>query len=103
MTAYRQQALVCAEALRHGPRQPRALKPIAPDAGRILVSNVYGWFERIERGSYGLTPSGRDALASLVGHSRSPLAETEQTVLQDCVTTGRSGQRKISKINALAG
>jgi hypothetical protein len=62
MTAYRQRALACAEAIRDGARQPRHLKPIAPDAGRILLSNVYGWFERVERGSYGLTPTGRDAL-----------------------------------------
>jgi hypothetical protein len=66
MTAYRQQALACAEALRDGARKPRTLKPVAPDAGRILLSNVYGWFERIERGSYGLTASGRDALAGFV-------------------------------------
>lgn len=62
MTAYRQRALDCAEVLRDGAGQPRALKSIAPDAGRILLRNVYGWFERMERGSYGLTPSGRDAL-----------------------------------------
>jgi hypothetical protein len=64
MTAYRQRALDCAEAMRDGTRQIRHLKPIAPDAGRILLSNVYGWFERIERGSYGLTPTGRDALTT---------------------------------------
>lgn len=103
MTAYRQQALACAEALRDGVRQPRSLKAIAPDAGRILLTNVYGWFERVERGSYGLTPSGRDALASFVDHSRSPLAETDQAVLQDCVTTGRGDQHNVNKINMLVG
>ena len=35
---------------------------IAPDAVKILQGNVYGWFERIERGLYGLTASGRVAL-----------------------------------------
>ena len=69
MIAYRQQALVCAEALRDGAQQPRTLKPIAPDAGRILLSNVYGWFERIGRGSYSLTPSGRRALATFADQS----------------------------------
>jgi hypothetical protein len=67
MTAYRQRALACAEALRDGAGRPRTLKPIAPDAGRILLRNVYGWFERVERGSYGLTPAGRDALMTFAG------------------------------------
>jgi hypothetical protein len=62
MTAYRQQALACAAALGEGPRRPRDLKAVAPDAGRILLRNVYGWFERAERGLYGLTVSGRQAV-----------------------------------------
>lgn len=62
MTAYRQQALACAAALGEGPRRPRDLKAIAPDAGRILLRNVYGWFERAERGVYRLTASGRQAI-----------------------------------------
>jgi hypothetical protein len=62
MTAYRQQALSCAAALAEGPRRPRDLKPERPDAPKILLGNVYGWFERIERGVYGLTDAGRQAL-----------------------------------------
>jgi len=62
MTAYRQQALVCADALQEGPMRPRDLKPMAPDAGRILLRNVYGWFERVERGFYRLTNEGIEAL-----------------------------------------
>lgn len=62
MTAYRQQALAIAEALSDAPRRPRDLRTSAPDAAKILQGNVYGWFERIERGVYGLTPSGRLAL-----------------------------------------
>ena len=62
MTAYRQQALVCAAALRDGPMRPQDLKPVAPDAGRILSRNVYGWFERVERGFYRLTADGFEAL-----------------------------------------
>ncbi len=62
MTAYRQQALVCAEALRLGSGRPRDLRAVAPDAGRILISNVYGWFERAERGVYRLTGLGEAAL-----------------------------------------
>jgi len=62
MTAYRQQALVCAAALAAGPRPVRALKDGAPEAGKILLHNVYGWFARVERGVYALTEAGRAAL-----------------------------------------
>ena len=31
-------------------------------AGPILRDNHYGWFERVRRGVYGLTPKGREAL-----------------------------------------
>jgi hypothetical protein len=63
MTAYRQQALVCVEALASGPAKPKDLRPKAPDAAAILQSNYYGWFERVERGVYTLTDAGRAALA----------------------------------------
>lgn len=63
MTAYRQQALAVARALCDGPLRPRDIKPVAPDAAKILQSDVYGWFERVERGVYRLTEGGRTALA----------------------------------------
>jgi hypothetical protein len=62
MTAYRQQALACAAALAQGPRRVRELKPDSPDAAKILLHNVYGWFTRVERGIYELTDAGRAAL-----------------------------------------
>lgn len=62
MTAYRQQALACAAGLALGPKRPRDLKPAAPDAGKILLNNVYGWFARAERGVYALTEAGQKAL-----------------------------------------
>ena len=62
MTAYRQQALACAAALSAGPRRPRDVKAMVPDAPKILLRNVYGWFVRVERGLYGLTDLGRAAL-----------------------------------------
>lgn len=62
MTAYRQQALACAALLRDGPRRPRDLRPVAPDAAKILLRDVYGWFERIEHGVYRLRPDGEAAL-----------------------------------------
>jgi len=62
MTAYRQQALACAAALSAGPRKVRDLRVECPDAGKILLHNVYGWFDRAERGIYVLTDAGRAAL-----------------------------------------
>jgi hypothetical protein len=62
MTAYRQRALACACALSHGPRRVRDLTPKIPDAPKILLHNVYGWFDRAERGIYLLTDAGRAAL-----------------------------------------
>lgn len=63
MTAYRQQALGCAAALSAGPLKVRDIRAAVPEAAKILQANVYGWFERVERGIYGLTPAGLEALA----------------------------------------
>ncbi len=41
----------------------------APDAAKILLRNVYGWFVRTNRGVYGLTDAGREALARWPQHS----------------------------------
>jgi hypothetical protein len=62
MTAYRQQALACAAALSAGPRKVRELRDAVPDAGKILLHNVYGWFSRVERGVYELAEPGKAAL-----------------------------------------
>ena len=62
MTAYRQQALACAALLQAGPGRPRDLRAVAPGAGRILLRNVYGWFQRTERGMYRLSTLGEVAL-----------------------------------------
>jgi len=62
MTAYRQRAVACAVALQAGPLRPRDLRALAPDAGGILLRNVYGWFERVKPGVYRLGPAGEAAL-----------------------------------------
>jgi hypothetical protein len=64
MTAYRQEALRCARLLVAGPMAIRAMRPLAdvPHAGAILRDDVYGWFERVERGTYALTPKGLAAV-----------------------------------------
>lgn len=64
MTAYRQAALRLAAALGPGPGRVADLRRTAdaPAAGRILADDVYGWFARVDRGVYELTPKGRAAL-----------------------------------------
>jgi hypothetical protein len=63
MTAYRQQALACAASLASGPRRTSEIRGVIPEAPKILLRNVYGWFFRLERGVYGLTAEGTRALA----------------------------------------
>jgi hypothetical protein len=72
MTAYRQRALDCAAALQAGPLRPRDLRPLADDAGSILLRNVYGWFERVQPGVYRLGPAGKKALEGGTGGISEP-------------------------------
>ncbi len=65
MTAYRQEALRCAALLaERGPLRVAVVRrdADAPRAGAILGDDHYGWFERVERGIYALTPAGRQGL-----------------------------------------
>ena len=65
VTAYRQDALRCARVLAlGGPMRIAALRAAAevPGAARILQRNVYGWFARLERGTYALSDGGSVAL-----------------------------------------
>jgi hypothetical protein len=65
MTAYRQEALRCAELLAsNGPMKLAALRLAAdaPRAATILQQDVYGWFERVKRGVYTVSPAGRRGL-----------------------------------------
>ncbi|MFZ3237494.1 MAG: DUF2161 family putative PD-(D/E)XK-type phosphodiesterase [Stellaceae bacterium] len=72
MTAYRQRALACAAMLRTDPCRPRDLRSAASDAGRILLRNVYGWFERPAPGLYRLTGLGEAALQRWAGTTAEP-------------------------------
>jgi hypothetical protein len=63
MTAYRQTALACAAHLSCGPRRTSEIRTTIPQASKILLHNVYGWFDRVERGVYRLTSDGHAALA----------------------------------------
>jgi hypothetical protein len=66
VTGYRQDALRCARFLAvHGPSQGVKVKTWAevPQATRIMADNHYGWFDRVARGVFDLTPAGRKGLA----------------------------------------
>lgn len=65
MTAYRQDALRCAAHLhRVGPCRAAG---VAAEAGvaraaRLMRADHYGWFDRVARGVYALTPKGASAV-----------------------------------------
>jgi hypothetical protein len=62
VTAYRQEALRCALLISSAGRTSlTALREsgLVPNAPRILQRDVYGWFERVERATYGLTDRAR--------------------------------------------
>ncbi|MFU8824801.1 DUF2161 domain-containing phosphodiesterase [Yoonia sp.] len=66
VTGYRQDALRCARFLAvHGPSQGAKVKQWAevPQATQIMAADHYGWFCRVARGVYDLTPAGRQGLA----------------------------------------
>lgn len=66
VTAYRQRAVAIARHLRDGgPATAHVLSQALgdPHAHRIVYKNVYGWFERVSRGVYGLSPRGASELA----------------------------------------
>lgn len=65
MTAYRQDALRCAAHLQaNGPsRGAEVAKATGVDrATKMMADDHYGWFERVTRGVYALTPKGQDSL-----------------------------------------
>lgn len=75
VTAYRQEALRIATVLAaQGPQSPAQLRTgaEAPKAGGILRDDVYGWFERVKRGIYALTPAGQAALQTFAGRFAAP-------------------------------
>ncbi|MDN5785824.1 DUF2161 domain-containing phosphodiesterase [Pseudorhodobacter sp.] len=64
MTSYRQDALRCARALKAGPCKASVVAAATGvrRAGTQLRDDHYGWFDRVERGIYTLTPKGQAAL-----------------------------------------
>jgi hypothetical protein len=67
MTAYREDALACAAVLAaSGAMQGAAVRDATgvAKATAVMRANVYGWFERAERGRYAVSDAGRAALAA---------------------------------------
>jgi hypothetical protein len=65
MTAYRENAILIACCLdRLGPSSPKRLRELGTGTKTtpILSSNFYGWFRRVDRGVYELTPAGKESL-----------------------------------------
>lgn len=65
MTAYRQDALRCARYLAENGSAKGAViarETSVPKATALMYRDVYGWFERPEKGLYQLSPKGHAAL-----------------------------------------
>ena len=67
VTAYREDALRCAQALALAGADPMRLRDLramtgVADAAGILQRNVYGWFARLGRDRYALSAAGNQAL-----------------------------------------
>ena len=72
VTAYRQEALRCAVLIQRGGRASlKALREtgLVPNAPSILQRDVYGWFRRLERATYGLTARARQDLGRFAASS----------------------------------
>ena len=66
VTAYRQDAMRCADHLNvNGPSRGAEVASATgvARATRMMADDHYGWFERVERGIYGLTPKGKASVA----------------------------------------
>jgi hypothetical protein len=83
MTAYRQQALACAALLAQGLVRPCDMKTVAPQAGRIMLDNVYGWFDRQGKGVYALNEAGE---AALLRWPQTVVVDATPTAVTDDVT-----------------
>ena len=94
VTAYREQAIFIACCLdKVGPTTPSKLRALGASTKvqAILFRNVYDWFDRLERGVYGLRPRGRDEIAAdyahLAEHCLRRLEETIVVPVEEAQTT----------------
>lgn len=95
VTAYRQDALRCAEYLTaNGPSKAAAVAAATGvrQARRILADNHYGWFCRVARGIYAMVPaaSTSDARSASGKRTRSATRRTASTVVDAAAAADRS-------------
>ena len=72
MTAYRQKALAIAEYLqKHGETKAAVIAQLLaePKTRAILYNNVYGWFDRLGKGVYALSPRGETEISKWLNHN----------------------------------
>jgi len=73
MTAYRQKALAIAEYLQeHGETKAAVIAQslAEPKTRAILYNNVYGWFDRLGKGVYALSPRGKTEFSKWLAHDQ---------------------------------
>ncbi|WP_427454553.1 DUF2161 domain-containing phosphodiesterase [Litorimonas sp. WD9-15] len=78
MTSYRQGALRCAKVLHdEGACKASYVAKMAgfDKARNLMASNHYGWFEKVDRGIYGLSPEGAKALSDHAETVRSMMGD----------------------------
>ena len=66
ITAYRQDAVRCLAVLHeNGPTKAAVVAKLSQVeiARRLMADNHYGWFEKVDKGVYGLTPEGAEAVS----------------------------------------
>ena len=72
MTAYRQKALAIAEYLQeHGETKAAVIAQLLaePKTRAILYNNFYGWFDRLGKGVYALSPRGETEISKWLNHN----------------------------------
>jgi hypothetical protein len=83
VTAYRQDALLCAGHLSaEGPSKGAhvAAATGVARATQIMAADHYGWFERVSLGVYALTPKGQEGLTTYAGRgAQAPLSSEDLT------------------------
>ncbi|NRS19854.1 hypothetical protein HP398_25860 [Brevibacillus sp. HB1.4B] len=89
MTAYKQSCIQIATLLQqYGPLSPKVLKSkgAGEKTSSILIQNHYGWFARVQRGLYAITPTGEREIAEypeLIAHYREQAEEIHDTLTVD--------------------
>lgn len=87
VTAYREESLRCALYLHEsGSSKVKDMRAATglDNVGNVMLRNVYGWFEQVDRGIYRITDKGREALetyADVVEAQKQFIANVHNEVL----------------------